>query len=118
MTNGGYFGPRGVESISRSFSSRGKFQELQPVLTSKREYGTSAHPGWLALRKLDTGEIMTLTYCCAALTGKDTEQLAKLVEAYTADHGLGNVDEVLDVSNCLASVGACEKDRRSLIQAP
>ncbi|TBU61870.1 hypothetical protein BD310DRAFT_872749 [Dichomitus squalens] len=42
---------------------RGKLQELEPVLTSKR---------------------------------KDTEQLAKLVEAYTADNGLGNVDEVLD----------------------
>ena len=41
---------------------------------------------------------MTLTRCNLTLIGRDTEQLAKLVEAYTADHGLGNVDEVLDVS--------------------
>ena len=41
---------------------------------------------------------MTLTRCNLTLIGRDKEQLAKLVEAYTADHGLGNVDEVLDVS--------------------
>lgn len=41
MTNGGYFGPRGVESISRSFSSRGKFQEpsLTPI-TERSEWST------------------------------------------------------------------------------
>ena len=33
--------------------------------------------------------------------GKDTEQLAKLVTAYTGDPTLGNADEVLDVrSRC------------------
>ncbi|KAJ5089432.1 hypothetical protein N7532_008116 [Penicillium argentinense] len=41
MTNGGYFGPRGVEGISRSFSSRGKFQEpsLTPI-TERSEWST------------------------------------------------------------------------------
>ncbi|KAI1794856.1 hypothetical protein LXA43DRAFT_994584 [Ganoderma leucocontextum] len=42
---------------------RAKLDELQPVLTSKRQ---------------------------------EAEQLARLVEAYTADNSLGNVDEVLD----------------------
>lgn len=41
LTNGGYFGPRGVEGISRSFSSRGKFQEpsLTPI-TERSERST------------------------------------------------------------------------------
>lgn len=41
MTNGGYFGPRGVEGISRSFSGRGKFQEpsLTPI-TERSEWST------------------------------------------------------------------------------
>ncbi|KAJ5273361.1 hypothetical protein N7478_008486 [Penicillium angulare] len=41
MTNGGYFGPRGVEGITRSFSSRGKFQEpsLTPI-TERSEWST------------------------------------------------------------------------------
>ncbi|KAJ5659756.1 hypothetical protein N7507_006207 [Penicillium longicatenatum] len=41
LTNGGYFGPRGVEGISRSFSSRGKFQEpsLTPI-TERSEWST------------------------------------------------------------------------------
>ncbi|KAJ5086678.1 hypothetical protein NUU61_007985 [Penicillium alfredii] len=39
LTNGGYFGPRGVEGVSRSFSSRGKFQEpsLTPI-TERSEW--------------------------------------------------------------------------------
>ncbi|KAJ5709680.1 hypothetical protein N7493_009971 [Penicillium malachiteum] len=41
LTNGGYFGPRGVEGITRSFSSRGKFQEpsLTPI-TERSEWST------------------------------------------------------------------------------
>ena len=41
LTNGGYFGPRGVESITRSHSSRGKFQEpsLTPI-TERSEWST------------------------------------------------------------------------------
>ena len=41
MTNGGYFGPRGVEGITRSFSSGGKFQEpsLTPI-TERSEWST------------------------------------------------------------------------------
>lgn len=41
LTNGGYFGPRGVEGISRSFSSRGKFREpsLTPI-TERSERST------------------------------------------------------------------------------
>ncbi|RAK82793.1 uncharacterized protein BO72DRAFT_443663 [Aspergillus fijiensis CBS 313.89] len=41
LTNGGYFGPRGVEGISRSFSSRGKFREpsLTPI-TERSEWST------------------------------------------------------------------------------
>ena len=41
LTNGGYFGPRGVEGISRSFSSRGKFCEpsLTPI-TERSEWST------------------------------------------------------------------------------
>ena len=34
------------------------------------------------------------------LAGQEAEQLGKLVEAYTADASLGNIDEVLDVSIC------------------
>ncbi|GLA56706.1 hypothetical protein AtubIFM54640_000364 [Aspergillus tubingensis] len=41
LTNGGYFGPRGVEGVSRSFSSRGKFREpsLTPI-TERSEWST------------------------------------------------------------------------------
>ncbi|PYH46010.1 uncharacterized protein BP01DRAFT_356185 [Aspergillus saccharolyticus JOP 1030-1] len=41
LTNGGYFGPRGVEGISRSFSGRGKFREpsLTPI-TERSEWST------------------------------------------------------------------------------
>lgn len=41
LTNGGYFGPRGVEGITRSFSSRGKFREpsLTPI-TERSERST------------------------------------------------------------------------------
>ncbi|KAF9888023.1 hypothetical protein FE257_009413 [Aspergillus nanangensis] len=41
LTNGGYFGPRGVEGVTRSFSSRGKFQEpsLTPI-TERSEWST------------------------------------------------------------------------------
>ena len=41
LTNGGYFGPRGVEGITRSHSSRGKFQEpsLTPI-TERSEWST------------------------------------------------------------------------------
>jgi hypothetical protein len=41
LTNGGYFGPRGVEGINRSFSSRGKFREpsLTPI-TERSEWST------------------------------------------------------------------------------
>ncbi|KAJ5168223.1 uncharacterized protein N7482_003817 [Penicillium canariense] len=41
MTNGGYFGPRGVEGITRNHSSRGKFQEpsLTPI-TERSEWST------------------------------------------------------------------------------
>ncbi|KAJ5544843.1 hypothetical protein N7535_006770 [Penicillium sp. DV-2018c] len=41
LTNGGYFGPRRVEGISRSHSSRGKFQEpsLTPI-TERSEWST------------------------------------------------------------------------------
>ena len=41
LTNGGYFGPRGKGGISRSFSSRGKFQEpsLTPI-TERSEWST------------------------------------------------------------------------------
>lgn len=41
MTNGGYFGPRGVEGITRHHSSRGKFQEpsLTPI-TERSEWST------------------------------------------------------------------------------
>ncbi|KAJ5183573.1 hypothetical protein N7492_001189 [Penicillium capsulatum] len=41
LTNGGYFGPRGVEGIMRSHSSRGKFQEpsLTPI-TERSEWST------------------------------------------------------------------------------
>jgi hypothetical protein len=41
LTNGGYFGPRGVEGITRSFSSRGKFREpsLTPI-TERSEWST------------------------------------------------------------------------------
>jgi len=41
LTNGGYFGPRGVECITRSHSSRGKFQEpsLTPI-TERSEWST------------------------------------------------------------------------------
>ena len=41
----------------------------------------------------------SLTYS-QTLAGQEAEQLARLVQAYTADNGLGNVDEVLDVSSC------------------
>ncbi|KAH8428166.1 uncharacterized protein LDX57_005871 [Aspergillus melleus] len=42
LTNGGYFGPRGVEGITRSFSSRGKFREpsLTPI-TERSELGST-----------------------------------------------------------------------------
>ncbi|OGE48482.1 hypothetical protein PENARI_c028G08485 [Penicillium arizonense] len=41
LTNGGYFGPRRVEGVSRSHSSRGKFQEpsLTPI-TERSEWST------------------------------------------------------------------------------
>jgi hypothetical protein len=41
LTNGGYFGPRRVEGITRSHSSRGKFQEpsLTPI-TERSEWST------------------------------------------------------------------------------
>ncbi|KAL2839974.1 hypothetical protein BJY01DRAFT_218866 [Aspergillus pseudoustus] len=41
LTHGGYFGPRGVEGISRSHSGRGKFQEpsLTPI-TERSEWST------------------------------------------------------------------------------
>lgn len=41
LTNGGYFGPRGIEGISRSYSSRGKFCEpsLTPI-TERSEWST------------------------------------------------------------------------------
>ncbi|KAE8396471.1 hypothetical protein BDV23DRAFT_142815 [Aspergillus alliaceus] len=41
LTHGGYFGPRGVEGITRSFSSRGKFREpsLTPI-TERSEWST------------------------------------------------------------------------------
>lgn len=41
MTNGGFFGPRGVEGITRHHSSRGKFQEpsLTPI-TERSEWST------------------------------------------------------------------------------
>ncbi|KAF7586594.1 hypothetical protein BBP40_008639 [Aspergillus hancockii] len=41
LTNGGYFGPRGVEGITRSFSSRGRFREpsLTPI-TERSEWST------------------------------------------------------------------------------
>ena len=42
LTNGGYFGPRGIESLTRSFSSsRGKFREpsLTPI-TERSEWST------------------------------------------------------------------------------
>jgi hypothetical protein len=41
LTNGGYFGPRGVDGITRSHSSRGKFQEpsLTPI-TERSEWST------------------------------------------------------------------------------
>ncbi|RAL17491.1 uncharacterized protein BO97DRAFT_402053 [Aspergillus homomorphus CBS 101889] len=41
LTSGGYFGPRGAEGISRSFSSRGKFREpsLTPI-TERSEWST------------------------------------------------------------------------------
>lgn len=41
LTNGGYFGPRRVEGITRNHSSRGKFQEpsLTPI-TEKSEWST------------------------------------------------------------------------------
>ncbi|KAJ5814954.1 hypothetical protein N7474_006731 [Penicillium riverlandense] len=41
LTNGGYFGPRGVDGISRSHSGRGKFQEpsLTPI-TERSEWST------------------------------------------------------------------------------
>ncbi|KAF4294274.1 hypothetical protein KXV22_006300 [Aspergillus fumigatus] len=41
LTNGGYFGPRGVEGISRNHSSRGKFREpsLTPI-TERSEWST------------------------------------------------------------------------------
>ncbi|BDD58413.1 hypothetical protein MPDQ_003547 [Monascus purpureus] len=41
LTNGGYFGPRGTEGISRSHSGRGKFQEpsLTPI-TERSEWST------------------------------------------------------------------------------
>ncbi|RHZ52115.1 uncharacterized protein CDV56_101367 [Aspergillus thermomutatus] len=41
LTNGGYFGPRGIEGISRSHSSRGKFREpsLTPI-TERSEWST------------------------------------------------------------------------------
>ena len=39
-------------------------------------------------------------YFVATLTGKDTEQLVKVVSAYSADASLGDAEQVLDVSNC------------------
>ncbi|KAE8144832.1 hypothetical protein BDV25DRAFT_165981, partial [Aspergillus avenaceus] len=41
LTNGGYFGPRGIEGLTRSFSSRGKFREpsLTPI-TERSEWST------------------------------------------------------------------------------
>lgn len=41
LTNGGYFGPRGVEGITRNHSSRGKFEEpsLTPI-TERSEWST------------------------------------------------------------------------------
>ncbi|KAJ5570106.1 uncharacterized protein N7459_009536 [Penicillium hispanicum] len=41
LTNGGYFGPRGIEGINRNHSSRGKFQEpsLTPI-TERSEWST------------------------------------------------------------------------------
>ncbi|KAJ5496110.1 hypothetical protein N7539_001226 [Penicillium diatomitis] len=41
MTNGGYFGPRGVEGLTRRHSSRGKFEEpsLTPI-TERSEWST------------------------------------------------------------------------------
>lgn len=41
LTNGGYFGPRGIEGITRNHSSRGKFEEpsLTPI-TERSEWST------------------------------------------------------------------------------
>ena len=41
LTNGGYFGPRGIEGLTRSYSSRGKFREpsLTPI-TERSEWST------------------------------------------------------------------------------
>ncbi|KAL4921764.1 hypothetical protein BDW62DRAFT_174436 [Aspergillus aurantiobrunneus] len=41
LTNGGYFGPRGAEGISRTYSGRGKFREpsLTPI-TERSEWST------------------------------------------------------------------------------
>ncbi|THC89433.1 hypothetical protein EYZ11_011119 [Aspergillus tanneri] len=42
LVNGGYFGPRGVEGVSRNFSGRGKFREpsLTPI-TERSERGST-----------------------------------------------------------------------------
>ncbi|KAJ5899029.1 hypothetical protein N7495_003773 [Penicillium taxi] len=40
LTNGGYFGPRGAEAITRSFSSRGKFEESLTPITERSEWST------------------------------------------------------------------------------
>ncbi len=88
---------------------RSKFEELEPVLTSKRKCGTSVHlasPRALAEHR----PVPRLRKCtvCPGYIGKETEQLVKLVEAYSANASLGDADEVLDVSILLAFVGVWE----------
>lgn len=82
LTNGGYFGPRGVEGISRSFSSRGKFREpsLTPI-TERSERSTR-------------NSVISLTAAHApghSNTSMSSPGLAQLVD-------LGNLDDEMSLS--------------------
>lgn len=82
LTNGGYFGPRGVEGISRSFSSRGKFREpsLTPI-TERSERSTR-------------NSIISLTAAHApghSNASMSSPGLAQLVD-------LGNLDDEMSLS--------------------
>ena len=81
---------------NRLSKCRSKLEELEPVLTLKRKCGSSVHLA--SLRALAEPIPVRAGMSCLPRPGKDTEQLAKLVEAYTANSSLGDADEVLDVS--------------------
>ncbi|KKK23015.1 hypothetical protein ARAM_005648 [Aspergillus rambellii] len=84
LTNGGYFGPRGVEGISRSHSGRGKFREpsLTPI-TERSEWSTR-------------NSIISVTAHGAAHSNQSVSGpgLAQLVD-------MGNLDDEMSLSALL-----------------